>query len=148
MIKNYSRTWTSNMPRTALKTCFYRLLTFFEVYFLFFFTFYFISEYSQLTMLWWFQVDCKGTQPYIYMYLLSPKHPSNPGCHITLSRVLCTTQEVLVGYPFLVYMSIPNSLTIPSTYPSLRATLSLFSKSVSLILKISSFAPFLFRFCI
>ena len=28
--------------------------------------FYFVLEYSQLTMLWEFQVDSKGTQPYIY----------------------------------------------------------------------------------
>ena len=52
-----------------------------------FLTFYFILEYSQLTMLLQFQVDSKGTQPYIYMYPFSPKSPSHPGCHITLSRV-------------------------------------------------------------
>ncbi|KAB0364431.1 hypothetical protein FD754_008587, partial [Muntiacus muntjak] len=33
-----------------------------------------------------FQVDSKGTQPYIYMYPFSPKFPSHPGCHTTLSR--------------------------------------------------------------
>ena len=38
-----------------------------------FLTFYFILEYSQLTMLWWFQVDSKWTQPYIYVYPFSPK---------------------------------------------------------------------------
>ena len=30
----------------------------------------------------------------------SLKFPSHLGCHITLSRVPCTIQEVLVGYPF------------------------------------------------
>ena len=36
-----------------------------------------------------FQVNSKGTQPYIYMYPFSPKLLSPPGCHITLSRVPC-----------------------------------------------------------
>ena len=31
--------------------------------------------YSQLTMLWQFQVNSKGTQPYIYMYSFSLKPP-------------------------------------------------------------------------
>ena len=38
-----------------------------------------------------FQVDCKGTQPFIYMYPFSPKLPSHPGCRITLSSSLCST---------------------------------------------------------
>ena len=29
----------------------------------------------------------KGAQPYIYTYPFSPKLPSQPGCHMTLSRV-------------------------------------------------------------
>ena len=53
--------------------------------------------YSQLTMSWWFQWDSKGTQPYIYMYPFSPKPPSHPGCHMTLSRVPCAVQQVLAG---------------------------------------------------
>ena len=32
-------------------------------------------------------MNSKGTQPYIHMYPFSPKLPSHPGCHITLSRV-------------------------------------------------------------
>ena len=36
-----------------------------------------------------FQVDCKGTQPHIYMYPFSAKLPSYPGYYITLSRVAC-----------------------------------------------------------
>ena len=59
---------------------------------LIFFFLTFILEYSQLTRLWSFHVDCKGTQPYMYMYPFSPKPPSHPGCHITLSRVLCAIQ--------------------------------------------------------
>ena len=54
--------------------------------------FYYILEYSQLTMLWEFQVDSKGTQTYTYMYPPSPKLPSHPGSHITLIRVPCARQ--------------------------------------------------------
>ena len=50
----------------------------------------FVLEYSWLTM---FQVDSKGTQSYICMYPFSPKLPSSPGCHITLSRVSCAIWE-------------------------------------------------------
>ena len=42
---------------------------------------------------------------------------SPPGCHIALSRVSCVVQKDLGGYHFKnrsVYMSISNSLTIPS----------------------------------
>ena len=42
------------------------------------------------------------THPYIYMYPFSPKYPSHSGCHITLSRVPCSIQQVLVGYPFKI----------------------------------------------
>ena len=51
-------------------------------------------------MLWLFQVDSKWTQPYTYMYPFSPKLPSHPGCHITLSRVFCTIQKVLLVIHF------------------------------------------------
>ena len=44
---------------------------------------------------WWFQVDSKGTQPYIHMYPFSPKLPSHPGCHMTLSRIPRAIQWVL-----------------------------------------------------
>ena len=43
--------------------------------------------YSQLTMLWQFQVNSKGTQPYIFLDPFFPKLPSHPGCHVTISRV-------------------------------------------------------------
>ena len=55
-------------------------------------TFYFVLGHSQLTMVKQFQVNCEGTQPYINMYPFSPKLPSHPGCHITLSRVPCAIQ--------------------------------------------------------
>jgi len=57
-----------------------------------FFYFNFVLEYSWLTMLWQFQVNSKGIQPYVCMYPFSPKLPSHPGCHITLSRVPCAIQ--------------------------------------------------------
>ena len=40
-----------------------------------FLAFYFILAYSWSTMLWKFQVDSIGTQPYTYMYPLSPNTP-------------------------------------------------------------------------
>ena len=40
-------------------------------------------------------MDCEGTQPYISTGPFSPKLPSHPACHVTLSRVLCAG---LVGY--------------------------------------------------
>ena len=30
---------------------------------------------SQLTMLWWFQVNSEGTQPYIHMHPFPPDYP-------------------------------------------------------------------------
>ena len=54
-----------------------------EVSLSFFWTFYFVLGYSQLTMLWQFQGNSKGTQPYTYVY---------PGCHIPLSWVPCAVQ--------------------------------------------------------
>jgi len=55
----------------------------------FFKTFHLMLEYSPLTMLWWFQVDSKATQPHIYMYQFSPRLLSHPGCHKTLQSALC-----------------------------------------------------------
>ena len=52
-----------------------------------FLTFYFILKYSQLTTLWYFQVNSTGTQPYIYTHPFFPKLPSHPGSNIILSRV-------------------------------------------------------------
>ena len=43
------------------------LPTFVVFYFFFFLTLYFILNCSRLTMLWWFQVDSKGTQPNRHM---------------------------------------------------------------------------------
>ena len=40
------------------------------------------------------------TQPYIYMNPFSPRFPSHLGYHITLSRLPCAKQYVLVGYVF------------------------------------------------
>ena len=46
---------------------------------IYFFNFYFILEYSQLTMLWQFQVRSRATRTYIYTYPFSHKLPSHPG---------------------------------------------------------------------
>ena len=41
-----------------------------------------------------------GTQPYIYMYPLSPKLSSHLGCHRTLSRVSCAIGRSLLVIHF------------------------------------------------
>ena len=70
----------------------------------FFLTFYFVLGYSLLTILWWFQANKEGTQPYMYMYLFSLSIPSHPGCHVTLGLVpsgskilafICTRGEMI-----------------------------------------------------
>jgi len=43
-----------------------------------------------------FQVNSEGTQLYIYMHPFSPKLPSPPDYYITLSRVPCAIEKVLV----------------------------------------------------
>ena len=43
--------------------------------------------YSQLIMLWYFQVNSEGTQPYICVYPLFRKSSSHPDWHIAVSRV-------------------------------------------------------------
>ena len=57
-------------------------------------------------MLWEFQVNSEGTQPYRYMYALSPKLPSRPGCRTTWSRAPCAVEQVLFGYPFKIQQCI------------------------------------------
>ena len=89
------------------------------LFFVFFWTFYFVLGYSRLTMLWQFQVNSEGTQPHIYVRPFSPKRPSQPGCHVTSSRVPCATRQVPAVTHFKhssVYMSISNSLTTPSCW--------------------------------
>ena len=41
-----------------------------------FLTYFFVSGYSRLTVLWWFQVNSERAEPYIAMYPFSPKRPS------------------------------------------------------------------------
>ena len=56
-------------------------------------------------------MNSKGIQPYIYTYPFSSKPHSRPGWYITLSRVLCTIQQVLLGYPFWIWQwvcDLPN----------------------------------------
>ena len=57
------------------------------------------SIHRQLTM-WSSQVDSKVIQPYICLYPFSPRLPSHPGCHVTLSRAPCSVQYDLTGCPF------------------------------------------------
>ena len=67
----------------------------------------------------------------------SPKLPSHPGCHTALSKFPVPYGRPLLVFHFIhsiVYMSIPNSLTIPSLHPSPLLTISSFFKFVSLFL--------------
>ena len=66
----------------------------------------------------------EGTQPYIYVYLFSPKLPSHPGSHITLSTVYHT-----VGPRWLPILNIVVCIC-PSQAPrlSLPIPLSFLSK--------------------
>ena len=48
------------------------------------------------------QVDSKGTRADACMYSLTPKLLTDSGCHLTLGRVPCAAQQVLVGYPFYI----------------------------------------------
>ena len=56
----------------------------------FFLTYFFVSGYSRLTMLWWFQLNSKRAEPYISMYPLFPKLPSRLP-HNTEQSSLCYT---------------------------------------------------------
>ena len=97
-----------------------------------FLTFYFILEYSWLTMLCQFQVYSKVVKLHIYIYLFFFKFFPHLGCYTIQNRVRCARQQVLTGYPFKyssVYMSIPNSLLIPPHNPSTLVIISSFSQS-------------------
>ena len=77
-------------------------------------------------------------QVYLSTYPLSPRLPSHPGCHITLSRVPCAIREVLVGYSFQLQQCVHVHPKLPCyPFPStfLPATRSLFFKSLSLFCK-------------
>ena len=52
----------------------------------------FVLGYNLLAMLWQFQMNSEGTQPYMSVCPFSPRSPSHPGWRITLSRVPCATQ--------------------------------------------------------
>ena len=67
---------------------------------LFFSKLYFVLGCSRWTRLGQFQMDSKGAWPYIYMYPISLKLPSHPGCHTTLSRITCVYSRSLLVIPF------------------------------------------------
>ena len=67
-------------------------------------------------MLWQFHVNHGGTQPHMYMYPFSPKLPSHPGWHITLSRAPCAicgkTCWLSVLNVAVVFPSLPTSSVV------------------------------------
>ena len=65
----------------------------------------------------------KVIQLYIYMYLFFFKFFSQLGCYRIVSRVPCAVQYSLLVIHFKyssVYLSTPNSLTVPPPHPSPR----------------------------
>ena len=100
---------------------------------------YFLLGYSWLAVLWYFQVNSQGTQPYTYMYPFSPKLPSHPGCRITLSRVPYAIQwSWMVFHLSIVVCACPSQILYPPITPPAS------SLWVSFCF-VSSFASFLFR---
>ena len=79
----------------------------------YFFNFYFASGNSRLTSS---VVIVSGEQwgdSALYRFSLKP--PSHPGCHITLSTVLVLySLSSVIRFKYSMYMSVSNSLTIPS----------------------------------
>ena len=80
--------------------------------------FHFVREYSRLTMLWSFQVNREGTQPYIYMHPFSPKLRVQPATyHWAEFPVLHSRSLLVIHFKYsIVCMSAPNSLNIPSPW--------------------------------
>ena len=82
-------------------------------------------------------MNSKGPQPYIYRYPLSPRLPSHPACHLTLSSVPCAVHWILAGYPLEIQQCVhvdlkrPNLPSILPPSPPSLVTESLFSKSVA-----------------
>ena len=71
--------------------------------------------------------NCEETQPYIYMYPISPSPSPIQAAisHWAEFRVLCNRSLLVIHFEYIrMYMTIPNSLTIPSP----PAIVSLFSK--------------------
>ena len=106
-------------------------------------------RYSWLTILWISNEQWRDSVIHIYMYPFSSRLPSHPGCHIKLSRVLCSRSLLVIYFKYSsVCMSIPNSLTmpLPPSFPSTHnhKFISSFSKSV-IPCFVSSSASFLFR---
>ena len=76
---------------------------------------------KQKTMLWYFWVDRKGPKPNIYMYPLSLKLPSHPGCNVTLSRVPMLSRALWGSWEWK-YFCLPFLLgKIPAHRPSLSS---------------------------
>ena len=127
-----------NRPRSFLAS-----ILFVFVFFPKLWTFYFLLGYSQLSVLWLFQVNSEGTQPYIYMYPFSPRPLLFRLAHNIEQNSLCYT----IGPYWLSDLNMAVC-TWPFQTPNCPvplATISLFSKSLSLC-SVSSFVSFLFSF--
>ena len=83
-------------------------------------------------------MNSQGTQLYIHIYPFSPKLPSHPCCHVTLSRIfhVLYSRSLLVSHfkYSSVYMLISNILPIPFPHSSCLGTVSSFSMSLYYLL--------------
>ena len=73
LIKGVPPSWPylNLLPLQGPASKYHQIRSWSGLVFFFFLTFYFVLECNWLIMLWQFQVDSKGTQPYIYMYPFS-----------------------------------------------------------------------------
>ena len=105
-------------------------ITIFQSIFFSFWAFYFVLGYSWLTMLIVSGEQWRDSAIHTHVSI-PPQITSHPGCHITLSRVPCAEQQVLVGYPFKIQQCRHVHPKLPN-YPSPPATISSLSKSHSI----------------
>lgn len=90
---------------------------------LIFLTVYFVLEYSWLTVLWRLWVHSGVTQLYVHTCLSSSRLLSCPG-RVAVSRVPCSVQGILVGFPYFKCGSVCASVLglpgcpLPEFFPS------------------------------
>ena len=102
------------------------------IWFKFSFFYYFVLEYSQLPILYYFQVNSEGIQPYKYMWPFSPKLPSHSGCptvcpcclFIVFFCLFILLYIIVLVLPYTdldppwVYMCSPSWTRLPPPSPS------------------------------
>ena len=75
--------------------------------------------YSCFTMLYYFLLCSKVSQPHVYICSLFLGFPSNLGHYRALSRVPCAIQQVLISYLLVSVVYTCQSQTSNSSHPSI-----------------------------